>query len=105
EHYESETPHQLTEKIRSIKAFKGLKIPAVAVSDGLIPDLHSRYFTADFSYGLSVIVQIAHFAGTDVPELERVLNWYNGIRIETDEFRYEDYGIRNTEDFLKFYSL
>jgi opine dehydrogenase len=27
-------------------------------TEGLIPDLHSRYFTADFPYGLSVIQQI-----------------------------------------------
>lgn len=105
EHYESDTPHKLTEKIRSIKAFKGLKTPSVQTAEGLIPDLHSRYFTADFSYGLSVIVQIAHFAGADVPNLERVLDWYNGIRTEKKEFRYEDYGIVDTKDFLDLYSL
>ena len=105
EHYESATPHQLTEKIRSIKAFKGLKTPSVLTDSGYIPDLHSRYFTADFSYGLSVIVQIAHFAGADVPELEKVLSWYDNIKTEKSEFRYEDYGIRDTGDFLDFYSL
>lgn len=104
-HYESETPHQLTEKIRSIKAFKGLKTPSVPAEGGFLPDLHSRYFTADFSFGLAVIVQIAQFAGADVPELNRVLEWYNGIRIETDEFRYADHGIHDSEDFLRFYSL
>ena len=105
EHYESPTPHQLTEKIRSIKAFRGLGTPSVRTEGGFIPDLHSRYFTADFSYGLSAIVQIAHFAGADVPNLESVLRWYEGIRIEKDGFRYEDYGIRSREDFLAFYSL
>lgn len=105
EHYESDTPHKLTEKIRSIKAFKGLKTPSVRTVEGLIPDLHSRYFTADFSYGLAVIVQIAHFAGADVPNLEKVLDWYNNIRIEKSEFSYEDYGICNTTDFLDLYSL
>ena len=105
EHYESPTPHQLTEKIRSIKAFKGLETPSVRTEKGFIPDLHSRYFTADFSYGLSAIVQIAHFAGTDIPNLESVLAWYDGIKKETDMFRYEDYGINDTADFLAFYSL
>ena len=105
EHYESDTPHKLTEKIRSIKAFKGLKTPYIETASGLIPDLHSRYFTADFSYGLSIIVQIAHFAGADVPNLENVQAWYNNIRIEHSEFRYEDYGIMNIRDFLDLYSL
>ena len=104
-HYESDTVEAMTRKLCSIKSLHNLASPMKQVDGGWVPDFKSRYFTADFSYGLSVIVQIAHFAGTDVPELERVLNWYNGIRIETDEFRYEDYGIRNTEDFLKFYSL
>ena len=105
EHYESAAPHQLTEKIRSIKAFKGLPTPAAETTGGYIPDLHSRYFTADFSYGLSVIVQIAQFAGAEVPALKAVLSWYNSIRIETDEFRYADYGITDKEAFLKFYSF
>jgi len=105
EHYESPTPHQLTEKIRSIKAFRGLGTPSVRTEKGLIPDLHSRYFTADFSYGLSAIVQTARFAGTDIPALESVLAWYDSIKKETDVFRYEDYGIRDTADFLAFYSL
>ncbi|MBR3200574.1 MAG: NAD/NADP octopine/nopaline dehydrogenase family protein [Mogibacterium sp.] len=33
-----------------------------------IPDLHSRYFTADFPYGLSVIQQIGNIAGVDMPK-------------------------------------
>jgi hypothetical protein len=105
EHYESPTPELLTRKIRSIKAFKGLGTPSVKTADGYIPDLHSRYFTADFSYGLSAIVQAARFAGTDIPALESVLGWYDRIKLEKDVFRYEDYGIRDTADFLAFYSL
>lgn len=105
EHYDSPTPQKLTEKIRSIKAFKGLGTPSLKVSGGYIPDLHSRYFTADFSYGLSAIVQIAHFAGAEVPHLESVLDWYDRIKLEKDVFRYEDYGIRDAAEFLAFYSL
>ena len=57
-HYESPTVEAMTAKISSIPAFKGLKTPYVEVEGGLIPDFHSRYFTADFSYGLSIIKQI-----------------------------------------------
>ena len=58
-HYESPTAEAMTRKISSIAAFKGLTTPTVEVEGGLIPDLHSRYFTADFSYGLTVIKQVA----------------------------------------------
>ena len=102
-HYESPTVQAMTAKISSIPAFKGIKTPTIAISGGYIPDLHSRYFTADFSYGLSIIKQIAVFAGVDVPNIDAVLAWYHNIAVEKEEFCYQDYGIGNTEDFKKFY--
>ena len=48
EHYESDTPEKMTHKISHIPAFQGLTSPQVAVEGGYIPDLNSRYFTADF---------------------------------------------------------
>ncbi len=62
EHYNSTTVEAMTKKISSIVAFKGLTTPVLKVNGGFIPDLHSRYFTADFSYGLAIIKQIADFA-------------------------------------------
>ena len=103
EHYESPTVSAMTKKISSIEAFKGLKTPAIAVDGGYIPDLRSRYFTADFSYGLSNIKKISVLSGIDVPNIDNVLEWYETIRIEKEEFEFNDYGICDFSDFNVFY--
>ncbi|MBO4651712.1 MAG: NAD/NADP octopine/nopaline dehydrogenase family protein [Lachnospiraceae bacterium] len=102
-HYESPTAEAMTRKLSSIQAFKGLPTPTVSVDGGVIPDLHSRYFTADFSYGLSIIKQVAVFAGVETPNIDETLNWYDGIAIEEAAFRFEDYGITDRASFDRFY--
>ena len=102
-HYESPTIEAMTRKISSIAAFKGLTTPTVEVDGKFIPDLHSRYFTADFSYGLTIIKQVAVFAGVPTPNIDATMQWYKDIAIETDEFRFEDYGITDRDSFEKFY--
>ncbi len=104
-HYESPTPEAMTEKISSIPAFKGITTPVVAVDGGFIPDLHSRYFTADFSYGLTIIRQVAEFAGVTTPNIDETIAWYHGIMAEKDEFRFEDYGITGRNAFADFYLM
>ncbi len=102
-HYESDTPRELTEKIRSITGFKGIATPSVRKGNNLYPDLASRYFTADFPFGLDIIVQIATFAGVNVPNCVKVLNWYYGISGNRNVFSYSKWGIRNYKDFEAFY--
>lgn len=102
-YYESPTVEKMTRKISSIAAFKGLKTPTVSVNGKLIPDLHSRYFTADFSFGLTIIKQVARFAGVSTPSIDTILKWYKNIAVETDEFRFEDYGITDRTSFEVFY--
>ena len=102
-HYESPTLEAMTRKISGIQAFKGLTTPTVEVEGGLIPDLHSRYFTADFSYGLTIIKQVADFAGVNTPNIDATMNWYNRIAVEKEEFRFADYGITDREKFEAFY--
>lgn len=102
-HYDSETPEQLTKKISSIQSFKGLKTPAVEVNGKYMPDLYSRYFTADFPYGLAILVQIAYFADVDVPNMQETLEWYDKIALVKDKFCFADYGIKSKKDFYSFY--
>lgn len=83
--------------------FKGLTTPSVKVDGGFIPDLHSRYFTADFSYGLSIIKQIAYIADVQTPNIDRVMSWYRKIAIKKEEFRFENYGIVNKEKLASYY--
>ena len=105
DHYESHTVQAMTKKISSIESFKGLKTPSTKVEGGFIPDLHSRYFTADFSYGLTIIKQVADFAGIKVPNIDDVMAWYKSIAVEKDEFNYSDYGIEEFDEFKDFYLL
>lgn len=103
EHYESDSPEALTRKITSIQSFKGLKTPTVQTENGFAPDFQSRYFTADFSYGLVILMQIAGFYGVDTPNIRETLAWYEGLVKPTNAFRFKDYGIDSKETFEEFY--
>lgn len=102
-HYESDTPEALTRKIRSIKGFKGLPSPQIAVENGFIPDWNSRYFTADFPYGLSILVQIADLFGCEATNMKETLRWYHEHVAVQKEFCFADYGITDKAAFLDFY--
>lgn len=104
DHYESPTVEAMTKKISSITAFKGLTTPTVTIEGKRIPDLHSRYFTADFSYGLIIIRQIADFAGIPTPNIDETMRWYDRIAVEKKHFSFADYGIHNRKEFVEFYS-
>ena len=60
EYYESTDAQSLTQKIRSIKAFKGIKSPMKLVEGGWVPDFSNRYFTEDFPYGLRFVYELSH---------------------------------------------
>ena len=103
DHYESQTVEAMTRKISSIAAFKGLTTPTVEVEGGVIPNLHSRYFTADFSYGLTIIKQVADLAGVSTTNIDDTMAWYKEIAVEHGEFRFEDFGITDMKSFAAFY--
>lgn len=104
-HYESPTPEAMTRKIASITGFKGLMSPSITVNGGYIPDFSSRYFTADFLYGLSILVQIAVLVGVEVPNMKETLDWYYSIVGKQEGFDFSDYGIDSLENFLEFYGM
>ncbi len=102
-HYESDTAEKLTQKIRSIKSLQGLGSPMIEVEGGFIPDFSSRYFTADFPYGLAILVQIAAVAGVEVPNMTQTLRWYEESTGNVSDFRLSDYDINTAEDLYEFY--
>lgn len=103
-HYENDTVAGFTNKIRSIEGFKGLKTPAIKVDGGYIPDLDSRYFTADFNYGLCVILQVAKMVDYKMKYCEGLLEWYQKIeKLGYGHFNYEEFGINDKESFEEFY--
>lgn len=103
EHYESDTPEKMTQKISHIPAFQGLPSPQRAVEGGFIPDFTSRYFTADFSYGLAILVQVAQMVGLDTPNMNATLQWYQDLAGSPKMFRFSQWGIENYDDFVRFY--
>lgn len=102
-HYESDTPEKLTAKIRSIKSLQGLTSPMTEVEGGYIPDFSSRYFTADFPYGLAILKEIADVSGVSVPNMCETLAWYEEITGNKSDFRLSDFGITTKEELYKFY--
>ena len=84
EYYESFDPPSLTRKIRSIKAFKGLKAPMIQKDNTFIPDFNNRYFTEDFPYGLVILKSIAENVGVATPTIDKILLW--GQRMMNKEY-------------------
>lgn len=103
-HYESPTAEAMTKKISSIKGFQGITTPVIKTEGGYKPDFSSRYFTADFSYGLAILIQVAAFAGVEVPNMEETLDWYYGLVGKKNLFQFSDYEINNLEELIDYYS-
>ena len=103
-HYESDTAEQLTNKITNIKSFKGLQTPHVKTENGFAPDLNSRYFTADFPFGLYIFIQIADFLKLPCPFMKSTMDWYSKIALTTDQFDFANHNIFSLDDFVKFYN-
>ncbi len=81
EYYESVDASTLTQKIRSIPAFKSIKSPMIEnEGDGYIPDLNSRYFIEDFECGTFYIRDTARLKGVDTPAINRVCEWYESLK-------------------------
>lgn len=75
DYYECEDVESFTDKIRNIPAFMTIKTPLIETSDGLKPDLESRYFVEDFMCGLSFIVKAAKKLQMEIPLIEKVYDW------------------------------
>lgn len=78
-HYESSNYKELTAKITSIKSFRGLQTPFIKKGAFLIPDLSSRYFTADFPYGLIIIKAFSLIVKVETPTIDSIIKWYQKL--------------------------
>ena len=117
-HYESKDSKTLTNKIRSIKSFKGIKTPYIELENGYIPDLSNRYFTADFPYGLVIIKAFAMICDIKTPSIDLIINWYqsiinkeyinlekNTLGVDSKELSLPQlYGINTIKDIEKYYN-
>lgn len=102
-YYDSTTPEQMMNKLRSIKGFKGLYSPMIEVAGGFVPDFNSRYFAADFSFGLDLLIEISKMLNTKHDLMEKVSNWYHSISQNPNSFTFKDTKIHNVTEFLNYY--
>jgi len=79
DYYDSNNSSTLSEKLRSIQAFKGIRAPMVKTDGGFVPDFNSRYFTEDFPFGLSIIRNLAHKNNIKTPCIDKIYNWYSSL--------------------------
>lgn len=74
-YYESNSAEELTDKIKSIEAFKSIDSPMIKTEDGWIPNFQSRYFTEDFPYGLKYIYELMKKTDLPSPNIDKVYEW------------------------------
>ncbi len=115
-HYESVDSQSLKQKICSIKSFRGLKTPQIEKDGQFHPDLTSRYFTADFPYGLLILKAFAKICQLSTPMMDKLIIWYQnlmGKEYLTDNLEFgnsstevtlpQHYGIKTVEDIVNYY--
>lgn len=103
EHYESENAESLTKKIRSINSLKEIKTPMIKLDGGYVPDFKSRYFEADFPYGLAIIKDIANLFNVETPNIDITLEWFYQFFEKDNHFKLSNFNIKNINDFLNIY--
>ncbi|NLQ13945.1 NAD(P)-binding domain-containing protein [Olsenella sp. KGMB02461] len=101
EHYESPDVPSMTHKISHIPAFAGLRSPMREAAPGKWePDFGSRYFSADFAYGLRAILDIAQAAQVDTPVLQDLWEWYVDV---AHPARWLSSGVSSEADLKQLY--
>lgn len=105
EHYESTNAVQMTKKINSIKSLQGLSSPSVQKENGKwIPDLKSRYFTADFPLGLDILLSFSSVLNFECPNMQMVSDWYHKVMDTPRTFTLESFGIKSIDDLIEIYN-
>ena len=104
EHYESTNPLEMTRKLNSINSLKGLTTPSKLNENGkYIPDLSSRYFTADFPYGLDILLSFSYLLKVPCPNMQMVSDWYHRITNTQRTFYLDAFGLKDIEDLRNTY--
>ena len=115
-YYESESPEQLTKKLKSIKAFEVVEVPLVKSEKGYVPDFSSRMFVEDFPFGIAIIKYFAVITKTKTPTIDNILEFYQRISgieyfdkndMPGKDFNHSgipaNYGLISLDDIVSFY--
>ncbi|MBP0983222.1 MAG: NAD/NADP octopine/nopaline dehydrogenase family protein [Oscillospiraceae bacterium] len=105
EHYESSNAEQITAKISNIAGFRGLPTPCIKTNGKYKPDFESRYFKADFAYGLEMIRQFAALSNTNAPNINETIEWYYKVTSTAPVVDIGEFGIDSIDSIYEFYSL
>ena len=104
EHYDSTNAVEMTKKLNSINSLKGLTTPSKKNENGkLVPDFSSRYFTADYPYGLDILLSFAELLHIDCPNMKMVSDWYHRVTNTKRTFDLKDFGLTSFEDLAIIY--
>ena len=63
----------------------------------------SRYFVADFPFGLAIIEELAKIIGVPVPNISKTMRWYKEVTKDTHRLQLSDYGINTVDDIYELY--
>jgi hypothetical protein len=74
EHYQVNSIEEMTAKIQSIPAFKGISMPMIKTDKGFIADTQSRYFSEDIGIGLKYIREYSKRLKIKTPTIDEVYN-------------------------------
>ena len=103
-YYESHDASSLANKLQSIKAFKGIGTPSIKNSDGtLSPDFSSRYFTADYPFGVDILLAFGHAIGLEPKNMQMVSDWYHHVSHDPHRFELQKFGLTSIKSIVNFY--
>lgn len=75
DYYESRNSIELTEKIRSIHAFKGIRAPMIACEGGYRLDSQHRYFVEDIPHGTVILKSLGEILSIETPTIDKMVSW------------------------------
>ena len=75
----------------------------IKIEEGWIPDFQSRYFTADFPYGLAIIEELAEILDCPVPNIRETMDWYRNVTNDLNRLNLRSQGIRGIDDIYALY--
>jgi opine dehydrogenase len=75
DYYNCTNAVELTAKICSIEAFRGIKVPMLSIDNGYVPDLNNRYFVEDIPYGILIIKSLGILLHLKTPTIDSLIFW------------------------------
>lgn len=102
-HYACNSAEDMTRKIRSIKSLHNLPSPMKKGTGGWVPDFTTRFFSADFPYGLAILEEFATVLEYNAHNINETMDWYRRVTGNMEHLYLGDYDIHCLEDIYRLY--